>query len=434
MGAVTLPDGPSIPRAVQGFFAVTARLWVMRRMRERYGSAFTLNLPMLGKAVVLADPGEIKQLLATSPEIADNVDVNLGRVLGADSIFAVSGAPHRRLRKILAPPFHGRRVRAYEAIVEEEAAREMASWPEGRDFPTLASMRRITLNVITRTVFGAEGAELIALRRLLPAAVNLGSRLAYLPLPRTDLGWWSPWGRLRIYRERCDEIIDRLIVTARQDPDLGKREDVLAMLLQGRYEDGSGLDNGEISGQLLTLLAAGNETTAASLAWAVERLRRHPAVLRRLTDEADAGGSRLREATIFEVQRVRPVVDQTARQVRAPSMRLGRWTLQRGQVVFANIYLLHDNDDVFSNARDFDPDRFVDSKPGRYDWIPFGGGARRCLGASFAHMEMDVILRTLLRNFTLEPTDERGERRRSRGISFVPAKGGRAKVTRRTTP
>jgi cytochrome P450 len=168
------------------------------------------------------------------------------------------------------------------------------------------------------------------------------------------------------------------------------------------------------------------------LAWAVERLRRHPVLLRRLADEADAGGSGLREAVILEVQRVRPVIDLTGRQVRAPSMRLGRWTLPRGQAVVASVYLVHDNDEVFPDAGSFNPDRFVGTRPGTYEWIPFGGGVRRCLGAAFAHMEMDVVLRTLLREFTLEPTGERGERWHSRGVAYAPAKGGRAVVRRRS--
>jgi cytochrome P450 len=187
----------------------------------------------------------------------------------------------------------------------------------------------------------------------------------------------------------------------------------------------------EISDQLLTLLTAGHETTSTTLAWAVERLRRHPAVLCRLAEEADAGGSQLREATILEVQRVRPVIDATLRKVQAPSLRLGRWTLPQGQVVLVSIYLIHRNETLFPDAGSFRPDRFVGSRPDTYQWIPFGGGARRCIGAAFAQMEMNVVLRTLLRDFTLEPTSERDERWHSRGVAYCPARGGRAVVHRR---
>jgi cytochrome P450 family 138 len=431
MTAVTLPDGPSLPRFVQGGMALAAPLWMMRRLRERHGSAFTIDVPIFGKAVVISDPAEVKQLFTTSPEIADNLDINLGRVLGPNSFFAISGDAHKKQRKLLVPPFHGRRLRAYEAIVEEEAVREMTTWPEGREFVSLDSMMRITLNAILRAAFGADGTELAALRELLPAMVKLGSRLAVLPIPRTDLGRRSPWGRALGYRREYDAIVGRLIAAARQDPQLDERNDVLALMLQSRYDDGSGMSRDEIADQLLTLLTAGHETTATTLAWAVERLRRHPAVLRRLADEADAGGSDLREATILEVQRVRPVIDRTARQVRVPSMRLGRWTLPKGQVVLVSIYLIHTDEALFPNARSFDPDRFAGTRPDTYHWVPFGGGVRRCIGAAFAHMEMNVVLRTMLRDFTLEPASERGERWHSRGIAWCPAKGGRAVMRRR---
>jgi cytochrome P450 len=431
MNAVTLPDGPSLPRFVQGGVALVAPLWMMRRLRERHGSAFMLNVPIFGKAVVISDPAEVKQMFMTSPEIADILDINLGLVLGPNSFFAISGDAHRKQRKLLAPPFHGRRLRAYEAIIEQEAVREMAAWPEGREFATLGPMMRITLNAILRAVFGAEGAELDELRTLLPAMVKLGSRLVALPIPRTDLGRWSPWGRAHAYRREYDAIIDRLIAAARQDPRLDERDDVLALMLQSRYDDGSAMSRDEISDQLLTLLTAGHETTSTTLAWTVERLRRHPAVLRRLADEADAGGSQLREATILEIQRVRPVIDGTIRKIRAPGLGLERWTLPEGQVVLVSIYLMHRDEALFPDARRFDPDRFASGRPDTYEWIPFGGGVRRCIGAAFAHMEMNVVLRTLLRDFTLEPTIDRGERWHSRGVAYCPAKGGRAVVRRR---
>ena len=432
MNTVTLPDGPSLPRFMQGGMVIVAPLWMMRRLRERYGSAFRINVPIFGQAVVISDPAEVKQLFMTSPDIADILDLNLGLVLGPNSFFAISGDAHRKQRKLLTPPFHGRRLRAYEAIIEQEAVREMATWPEGREFATLGPMMRITLNAILRAVFGADGGELAELRTLLPAMVKLGSRLVALPIPRADLGRWSPWGRAHAYRREYDAIIDRLIAAARQDPRLDERDDVLALMLQSRYDDGSPMSREEISDQLLTLLTAGHETTSTTLAWAVERLRRHPVVLRRLAEEADAGGSQLREATILEVQRVRPVIDATLRKVRVPGFRLGRWTLPEGQVVLVSIYLMHRDETLFSNPQSFDPDRFAGSRPDTYQWIPFGGGARRCLGAAFAQMEMSVVLSILLRDFTLEPTSQRGERWHSRGVAYCPAKGGRAVVHRRT--
>ncbi len=420
--AAVLPPGPTAPRAVQGAYALTQPLRGMRRLKERYGDAFTVNVPIFGNAVVISGAAEIRQLFTSGPELVDNLEVNLGRVLGSRSMFALSGDEHKRQRKLLVPPFHGKRLAAYERIVEEETARELASWPEDQAFATLPSMMRITLNAILRAVFGAEGAEFAELRELLPPFVTLGSRLAVLPIPKK--GRFNPWRRFERMRREYDAIVDRLIAKARPDGD-----DVLSMLLQTRYDDGSGLSREEISDQLLTLLTAGHETTATTLAWAVERLRRHPALLAELRDD----DGKLLDATILEVQRTRPVIDLTARQVKQDGFRLGRWTLPKGYAVLVSIALIHDDDAVFPHAAAFDPHRFAGARPDLHQWIPFGGGTRRCLGAAFATMEMTVVLRTLLRDFTLVPTTEPGERWHSRGVAYAPAKGGRAIVRRRTT-
>jgi cytochrome P450 len=381
----------------------------MRRLKERYGDAFTVNVPIFGNAVVISGAAEIKQLFTSGPELADNLEVNLGRVLGSRSMFALSGDEHKRQRKLLVPPFHGRRLAAYERIVEEETARELASWPEGKAFATLPSMMRITLNAILRAVFGAEGAEFAELRELLPPFVTLGSRLAVLPIPKR--GRFNPWRRFERMRREYDAIVDRLIAKARADGN--DRDDVLSMMLQTRYDDGSGLSREEISDQLLTLLTAGHETTATTLAWAVERLRRHPALLAELHED----DGKLLDATILEVQRTRPVIDLTARQVKQDGFQLGRWTLPKGYAVLVSIALIHDDDAVFPHAATFDPHRFAGARPDLYH----------------ATMEMTVVLRTLLRDFTLVPTDEPDERWHSRGVAYAPAKGGRAIVRRRTT-
>ncbi|MFI9412137.1 cytochrome P450 [Nocardia gamkensis] len=431
MPAVRLPEGPTTPPIVQSLQILTGRTRTWRRMHERYGSAFTIQMPRFGRSVVLADPAEIKALFTASTDVVDNVDVNLGEFLGPGSLFALTGTQHRKQRKLLTPPFHGRRLAVYDSLIEAEAVREMRSWPVGREFATMDSMMRITLNVILRAVFGAEGAEFEQLRQLLPKLVFIGSALAAFPVPKGALGRFGPWSRFAAYRHRYDEIVGLLIDRALRDG-IDDRDDVLAMMLQARYDDGSAMSRSEIADELLTLLTAGHETTATTLSWTIERLRRHPEILRRLVAEADAGGSQLREATLLEVQRVRPVIDATIRQVRAETLPLGRWTLPKGQNVLVSIRLMHDNEQLFPNARAFDPDRFLGVRPGTFSWIPFGGGSRRCIGAAFAMMEMNVVLRTLLRDFTLEPTDARDERPHFRGVALAPAKKGRAVVHRRT--
>ncbi|WP_216903099.1 cytochrome P450 [Nocardia alni] len=431
MTVATLPAGPRSPGFTHTIQLLVGRTRAWRRWRARYGTAFMVHTPRLGRTLILSEPAEVKALFTAPTDQVEMVNSPLAQVLGPGSLFALAGDEHRKQRKLLTPPFHGRRLAVYEQLIEQETVREMNSWPQGREFGTMESMMRITMNVILQAVFGAEGAEFDELRELLPKLVLVGSAVAALPVPRGLLGRYGPWARFTRLRHRYDEIVEILIDRAATDPGLSEREDVLAMLLQSRYEDGTAMSRGEIADELLTLLTAGHETTATSLAWTVERLRRHPDLLARLVAETDAGGSALREATLLEVQRVRPVIDATARTVIAESLPLGRWILPRGQGVLISIRLMHDNEELFPNARTFDPDRFLDVRPGTFSWIPFGGGTRRCIGANFATLEMNVVLRTLLRDFTLEPTDAPDERVHFRGVALAPADKGRAVVHRR---
>jgi cytochrome P450 len=299
-------------------------------------------------------------------------------------------------------------------------------------FATLEPMMRITLNAMLRAVFGAEGKEFDQLRDLIPPLVKLGSRLvAVLTLPRIELGPLSPWKRYAAYRRRFDDIVDSLIAQAKADPALESRDDVLALMLRARYDDGEAMADRDIADQLLTILTAGHETTATTLSWTFERLSRHPEILARLVREGDEGGSELRRATILEVQRNRPVIDLTARRVKAETFELGDWVFPRGFTVMVGIGLVHTDDAVFPDAATFDPDRFVGVNPDLYSWVPYGGGTRRCIGAAFADMEMNVVLRTLLREFDFDVTDAASERFKWRGVAFAPGRGGRVVAHRR---
>ncbi|WP_445167935.1 cytochrome P450 [Mycolicibacterium sp. Dal123E01] len=429
---IRLPPGPRTPKLIQGLQFFSSRRAAVGDLTRRYGPAVTVNLPIFGKAVLISEPALVKDLFTTGSDLVGRA-TNLGEVLGPGSTFSLDGDEHRARRKLLVPPFHGKRMPGYEAIVEEEVLREIATWPAGLEFETLPSMMHITLNAILRTVFGAEGAAFDELREALPKAVVVGSRLAVLPkFFRRDFGPRSPGGAMRRYRQRYDEIVDSLIADARNDPAFSERADVLSLMLRARYEDGSAISDRHVADELLTLLTAGHETTATTLAWLVERVRRHPQLLNRLTQEADAGGSELQQATIWEVQRTRPVIDGTSR-LTLHRMRLGEWVIPERHVVIVSIASAHANGDRFENPSVFDPDRFVGSPPDTYTWIPFGGGIRRCIGAAFANMEMRVTLRTLLREFTFEPTDARGEAYHSRGIANAAGDGGLAVVRRRAS-
>jgi len=414
---------------VQGAAMLINRPRSLEFARQRYGPVFSVSLPLFGDSVVLSDPTLIKELFSAG-DLVEAV-TNLGDVIGPGSTFSLNGAPHLARRKLLMPPLHGKRMQIYEEIIRQEVVRELDTWPVGTPFATLPSMMRITLNAILRAVFGADGAELDALRELLPPAVLLASRLTVLPPAlRRDLGPWSPWGRLERMRYRCDDVIGSLIRRARTDPALHERTDVLAMLVHATDHTGRPIPDDHLIDELQTLLAAGHETTATTLAWSIERLRRHPDLLSRLMQDIDSGGSDLLQATIWEVQRSRPVIPGVLR-VTTDRIRLGDWVLPAGHTVIASIALSHSSPANFANPASFDPTRFLDAKPDTSAWIPYGGGLRRCVGAAFANTEMLITLRELLSSYALEPTTEAGERTKSRGIANAPAAGGIAVVNRR---
>ncbi len=431
---VTLPPGPNWPRFLQGAAYAISRTWTVGRLARRYGDVFTMTLPVFGRSVVVADPVVAKQLFTANTDDVGNIQPNLSRVLGPGSVFALDGVEHRRRRKLLTPPFHGKSVKNFERIFEEETLRESASWPEGKQFETLEPMMRITLNAILRAVFGADRERLDELRTIIPPWVTLGSRLAVLPEPSRSYGRLTPWGRLAGYRRQYDAVIDRLIDDVLADPDLDTRDDVLALLLRSTYEDGSAMSRREIADELLTLLAAGHETTGATLAWAFERITRHPDVLAALEAEAATDDNEYRQATILEVQRARTVIDFAGRHVYAPTFELGDWVIPRGHSITVAIRRIHERGEDFPDPHRFDPQRFVGQRPGMVSFIPFGGGTRRCVGAVFANVEMDVVLRTVLRHFTIETTGAPDEKAHSRGVAYTPKSGGRAVMRRRPAP
>jgi cytochrome P450 len=428
---VRLPPGPRLPKSIQGTALLIALCEVFPLLGRRYGSEFTINLPVFGKTVVVSEASLVKDVFSTSSELLDR-PTNLGEVFGPGSTFLLNGESQLARRRVLLPIFHGKRVDAYEHIIEEEVLRETANWPEGREFKTHESMNRLALNAILRTMFGDEPSALQELSAVVPTMVTVGSFLHQLPsIVQRDFGRWSLGGWMARYRQRFYAAIDSLISQARSDPAFEERTDVLAVLLRVRDDNGEPIPDQHIANELLTLVGAGHETTANQLAWILEQLRRHPAVLERLLAEVDAGGSELRQATIYEAQRIRPSIEASFRRTKA-RVRLGEWVLPEGTNVTVNFQLAHESATNFPDPDTFNPDRFLDTNPKPFRWMPFGGGVNRCPGASFAHMEMDIALRTLLREFRFEPTTARGERRRYRGVAIMPSRGGRAVVHRRT--
>lgn len=428
------PPPVRLPKLVQGVAFAVFRRTAMRSWIERHGRIFEINVPFFGRSVVVSEPALVKSVCTASAEQLANVEPNLGNWFGPGSVFGLDGGLHRDRRRLLAPALHGQSLKSYEKIIEVETLREIANWPEDKEFRILEPMNRITLNVILRTIFGAEGTEtdeLGQLSEIVPPYMRLGQLLAFVPAPPLWIRRHSPWGRLDGLRKEFDRIAQTLIAQADADPGLGERADILAFLLRSRHDDGTGLPRRDICDELLTLICAGNETTAAALAWMFERLRRHPDVLAELVREVDEGGSALRRATIVELLRVRTVIDVFGRRVSSPDFGVGQWRIPQERTVLVRIADVHENPEIFPHPERFDPHRFCGARAAAPAWLAFGGGARRCIGAEFAIAEMDIVLRTVLRNFRIDTDAAADERPHFRGVAHIPKRGGRVIVNRR---
>jgi len=426
------PPPVRLPKLVQGVGFAVCRRRAMRYWIKRHGHIFEINVPFFGRSVVVSDPALVKSVCTANPEQLINVQPNLSNWFGPGSVFGLDGSRHRDRRRLLAPAFHGQSLKNHEKVIEDETLRECANWPEGKEFRILEPMNRITLNVILRTIFGADGPELEELREIVPPYMKLGQLLAFVPAPQHWVRRHSPWGKLDELRKGFDRIVFTLTDKADADPRLGERADILALLRRSTRDDGTGMSRSDICDELMTLIGAGHETTATALGWAFERLRRHPDVLAELVREVDEGGSDFRRATILELLRVRTVIDVAGRRVRAPAFDLGEWRIPHDRTVLVRIADLHENPEIFPHPERFDPYRFRGTRPAPHAWLAFGGGTHRCIGADFAIAEMDVVLRTVLQNFRIQTDAAADEKSYFRGIAHTPKLGGRVVVNRRT--
>jgi hypothetical protein len=427
---VNVPAGPRVPRLFAGYAVLLNHMPTLRKWRKKYGDAYTVKLPIYGRSVVIANPDLVKLMFKGKPDELGFGDNPIAAAFGPGSLFALDGEDHLRERKLLMPSFQGDRMRSYESIIQQEAERELAHWQDDVEFESLPSFMTITLKAILRAIFGADGENQRRLAELLPRMTQYASLFTMVPFLRRDLGPGSPGRKFAKVRGDYDAIISSMIDDVLADPAREERIDVLALLVRSRYDDGSAMSRAAIADELFALLAAGHETTATTLGWAVERLRRHPEVYARLREEALAGGKEFRLATINEIQRVRPVINATDRGVLVREFAFGEWRIPKGYRLIAMASVVHSDERFFERPDEFDPDRFVGVKPNLYTWIPFGGGTRRCIGAAFAQLEMDVVLRTIVTEFDLLPTDQPEEKWKSRGIAFAPARGALAVVRR----
>src|SRR4051794_3927724 len=431
--------GPRLHPYLQTALMVLAPDASLSRYQRRYGDVFQLNTLMNGRMVVLCDPAAIKEVFTGPAEIlsAGQANAILEPVLGDRSVLLLDGAEHLRQRKLLLPPFHGERMLAYEAIMREAADRDIDTWPVGRPFALRPHMQAITLEVITRAVFGMEeGSEAEELKRRLRRMMETTTstlRLVVIALSAGVLGLQGSNRRFMARVEAVDEMLYAMIARRRAEADVAAREDICSMLIEARDEDGEAMTDREIRDELMTLLLAGHETTATELAWAFERLLRTPGVRSLLEDELRRGDDSYLDAVVKETLRSRPVLPNVARVLQEPFTVAG-YELPAGMTVVPNISVTHQRSDLYPEAAEFRPERFLDGGPDTYTWLPFGGGRRRCIGAAFAMFEMRVVIRAVLERTALEPAGRRaaaGERHRP---APLPPRGARGDPPRPPPP
>lgn len=423
---VGLPPGPPLPPSVQGFLML--RYWprFVAACRRRYGDVFTLRVAAMGTMVYLADPADIKVVFAGDPTIFHAGEANsvLSSLLGDSSVLVIDEDEHHERRRQMLPPFHRDAVARQTEIMTEIAAANIAGWPVGTTFPVAPKMAEITLEVILRTVIGAsDPARLSALRSVMPRLLSVGP-WETLALASPGLQRRRPWRRLARDIAEADRLLFAEIADRRADPDLAGRTDVLAMLVRSADAGEHTMTDRVLRDQLMTLIVAGHETTATALSWALERLTRHPAVLDKAVKAAREGDDEYLDAVAKETLRIRPVVFDVGRVLKQP-IDLAGYRLPAGVMVAPGIGLVHDRDDVYPDADRFDPDRMLGVTLGPTTWFPFGGGNRRCLGATFAMVELRVVLREILRRVDLFATTAADEGQRVKHVTLVPHRGAR---------
>jgi cytochrome P450 len=429
-----LPPGPRMPGLLQGLRLVTQTTAFFDEGARRWGDTFTIRLPFGAPIVLVSHPDAVREVFTGDDETLHGGEANgvLGPLLGRNSILLLDEAAHERERRLLLPAFHGERLTAYGEVMARVTDEVLHDWQPGRHLRTQDEMQRITLDVILRIVFGASTpAEVGELRGLLLGWLRtITNPLLLWPRLQVDLGRWSPWGRSLALRRRVDAHLREAIARRRRD-DTARGTDVLSMLVEARDEDGAPMRDEQIVDEMLTLLVAGHETTATSLSWTLWRLLSEPAVLERARDEAiAANGSDYLDATIKETLRLNPIIPDVGRRLTRP-MRIGGWDLPAGAAVAPCIYLTHRRPDVWPDPERFEPERFLGARPKPYEFFPFGGGVRRCLGMALALVEMRIVLSRLLVQVDVQLAPGYRPRLTRRSITFAPSRGMPVVVTGR---
>ncbi|HEY5924749.1 MAG TPA: cytochrome P450 [Kofleriaceae bacterium] len=420
-----LPPGPRSPGTFQILNWIARPLSLLENCHRRYGDVFSLRAPWGGRFIIVADPELIKQVVTADPDVllagAGNA-VLLEPMLGKHSLLTLDGREHLRQRRLLLPAFHGERMHGFERVMRDITEQSFAHWPVGRAFSLHPMMQSITLDVILKTVFGlADSPAHRELRAQLVEILEIATN-PWLLVPGM-LGvdpFRVPWLRMTKLKRSIDAQLYKMIGERRRKPG---GTDVLAMMSEARDEQGQAMTDVEIRDELVTLLLAGHETTATTLAWTFDQLLANPHTYAKLQSEILAGRDAYLDAVIRETLRVRPIIPLIGRHVRKP-FQLGRWLIPPGNRIAPSIYLSGRNPQAYPSPERFDPERWIGVKPDPYTWLPFGGGIRRCIGMAFAQFEMRIVLQTVVARARMRLADGPARVVR-RGITLAPAGGTR---------
>jgi cytochrome P450 len=433
-----LPPGPTAPGVMQMLGMWTRPTSVLLRLRERYGKRATVQLPFQPPFVILSDPADIKELFQASPEAihpGEGARI-LEPIVGRNSVILLDEKPHLEQRRLMLPAFHGEKMKALIGLMTELTEREVESWPVGEPVALHPGLQRLTLEIVLRAVFGLEqGERLDDLRAVLTEVLEFSENpLSVMPWAHRYARVIPALRRFETLHARADELIFAQVEERRAAARAGDNghDDVLAMLLAARHEDGSEMSDQELRDELMTALVAGHETTASQLAWAFTELSRSPRVRAALTAEIDGGaGDEYLTATVNEILRRRPVLPNAEPRLTKQPVTIGGVDYPAGVALLASAFLVHHDPEIYPEPFEFRPERFVGVTPGTYTWLPFGGGRRRCLGASFALQEMKIVLAEVLRRYEVAPVGDVAERTARRSITFSPNRGCEVVLTAR---
>jgi unspecific monooxygenase len=413
----------------------------METCAKRYGDLFTVRLgPVFAPQVFISNPQAIQEIFSTAPkqlESGEEAGIK-SPLLGRQSMLALVGERHRRHRKLLMPPFHGERMRAYGQLVRDITEQVTSRWTIGEFFSVRSSMQAISFEVILKAVFGLEeGSRYEKLQELLTARLNpkrplLEALILFFPVLRRDLGPWSPWGKFKHQLKQIDELIYAEIQERREQPD-PSRTDILSLMMAARDEAGEPMTDVELRDELMTLLVAGHETTATSLAWALYWIHHLPPVREKLLQELDALGENPDPSAIVrlpylnavcqETLRIYPVAMLALNRVVKSPLQIAGYQFEPGTLLIPCIYLTHHREDLYPQAKQFKPERFLERQFAPYEFLPFGGGNRACIGMAFAQFEMKLVLATVLSRWELELADSKPVEPVRKGALLGPTQG-----------